>query len=70
MLSTVPTRTFLLLASTFLCVQRHERKNSKRQMREGGGGGGNAKALGMNKIGDVEYFALGSSGHFTRHFNP
>lgn len=23
-----------------------------------------------NKIGDVEYFALGSSGHFTHHFNP
>lgn len=23
-----------------------------------------------DKIGDFEYFALGSSGHFTRHFNP
>lgn len=32
--------------------------------------GQNAKTQRMNKIGDVEYFALGSSGHFTRHFNP
>ena len=43
--------------------RRGDREKERRE-------GWNAKTQRMNKIGDVEYFALGSSGHFTRHFNP
>lgn len=66
------------LPTTFLSIPSHgdisveiarRVANDRKGWRENEGKG-RGDRRGMNKIGDLEYFALGSSGHFTRHFNP